>query len=57
LKINADGKTEFERFDNTMKKLLSVSHEEIKQKLDAEKRDRKRKKAKASASRAANDKD
>jgi hypothetical protein len=40
-----------------MKKLLSVSHEEIKQKLDAEKRDRKRKKAKASASRAANDKD
>jgi hypothetical protein len=57
LKINAEGKTEFERFDNTMKRLLSVPHEEIKQELEAEERSKKRKEANASASRVANDKD
>ena len=33
---------EFKKFDNTMHKLIRVSHEEIKAKLDAE-RDKRRK--------------
>lgn len=57
MKINAEGKTEFERFDNTMKKLLSVPHEEIKQALDKENKNKKRKKLISSASRASSDTD
>ena len=41
---------EFSKFDETMKKLMSVSHSEIKAKLDAEKGAKKRKSKKASAS-------
>ena len=45
------GNPEFDRFDSTMRKLISVSHEEIKAKLDAEKLAKKQKrKAKPSAS-------
>ena len=45
MKIKAKGKTEFERFENTLDALLSVPHSEIKAKLDAEKKAKKRKKA------------
>jgi hypothetical protein len=31
-------KTEFQKFDEAMKKVLKVSHDEIKAKLDAEKK-------------------
>jgi hypothetical protein len=58
MKINAEGKTEFGQFDSTMKKLLSVPHEEIKRALDKEKKTKKkRKKLTSSASRVAGDKD
>ena len=40
---------EFENFDRTMRRLLKVSHNEIKVKLDAEKSAKKRKKIKASS--------
>jgi len=47
-------KTEFEKFDRTMRELLKVPHSEIKEKLDAEKQAKKRKKSKkSSASREA----
>jgi hypothetical protein len=56
VKIKTDGKTESQRFDNAMKKILSVSHEEIQRRLAADPRGhiqkKKRKPAKASASRA-----
>jgi hypothetical protein len=40
--------SEFNKFDATMRKLMSVSHEELKAKLDAEKREKAaRKKSKA----------
>jgi hypothetical protein len=35
---------EFEKFDQTMRKLIQVSHEEIKAKLEAEKNQKKNKK-------------
>jgi hypothetical protein len=35
--------TEFEKFNNTMRKLISVPHSEIKAKLDAEKVSKKSK--------------
>ena len=43
---------EFNRFDDTMRKLISITHGEIKAKLDAEKgtKARKKRKAKPSAS-------
>jgi hypothetical protein len=44
MKLNVKGRTEFERFDNTIKKLLSVPHSEIQAKLDAEKKAKARKK-------------
>ena len=44
MKVKAKGKTEFERFKNTLDALLSVPHSEIKAKLDAEKRAKRRKK-------------
>ena len=51
-------KQEYESFDCTMRKLLTVSHSEVKAKLDAEKAAKKRKKSrKSSASRVANAKD
>lgn len=58
MKIKAEGKTEFERFDNVMKKILSVSKEEMDLRLAADPRGhtkpkrKKRRPAKASTSRA-----
>jgi hypothetical protein len=57
VKIKSVGNTEFERFNNAMKKLLSVSKEELDRRLAADPRGhakpkKKRKPAKASASRA-----
>jgi hypothetical protein len=53
MKIQVEGKTEFDRFQNLLKAVLTVPHSEIKTKLDAEKKAkerRKRKKLKSSAS-------
>ena len=53
MKVQVEGKTEFDRFQNLLRAVLSVPHNEIKAKLDAEKKakDRKkRKKTKSSAS-------
>lgn len=48
-------KNEYENTSNLLKKLLSVPHAEIKNKLDGEKAAKKRKKSKkSSASREAN---
>lgn len=45
--------SEYEAFDRTMRKLMTARHDEIKAKLDAEKRAKaRRRKAKTSASRA-----
>jgi hypothetical protein len=33
MKIKSEGKDDFERFDNAMKKVLSVSHEEMQRRL------------------------
>ncbi len=56
MKVKAEGRTEFERFDNAIKKLLSVSKEEMERRLAADPRGhpkkKKRKPANASASRA-----
>ena len=38
MKIKSEGKTEFERFDNVMKKILSVSHEEMQRRIAADPR-------------------
>jgi hypothetical protein len=47
-------KTEYDRFEGLVTGLLKVPHEEVKAKLDAEKRAKTRKKSKiSSASRAA----
>jgi hypothetical protein len=43
-------KTEYESFDQTMDKLLKVSHSDLKTKLDAEKKAKKRKSKVPSAS-------
>jgi hypothetical protein len=56
VKIKSEGKTESERFDDVMKKILSVSKEEMDKRLAADPRGhakpkKKRKPAKASASR------
>jgi len=37
---------EYEQFDRTMRKLMSVPHSEIKAKLDAEKAEKQKKKSK-----------
>ena len=42
--------SEYDKFDRTMRELLKVSHNEIKAKLDAEKKAKKRKAKKPSAS-------
>jgi len=39
--------TEFEHFDSTMRKLVSVSHDELKAKLDAEKKEKNKSPAKS----------
>ena len=44
-------KSEFKNFDRTMRKLISVPHNEIKAKLEAEKAAKKPRKAKADDSR------
>jgi hypothetical protein len=41
---------EFNKFDETMKKLMKIPHSDIKAKLDAEKKAKKRKAKKPSAS-------
>ena len=47
-------KGEFKRFSNLLDKVLNVSHQELKDKLDEEKQGKKRKKSKkSSASREA----
>lgn len=38
MKINAEGKNEFERFNNVVKKVLSVSKEELDRRLAADPR-------------------
>lgn len=38
MKIKMEGKTEFERFDNAMTKILSVSHEEMQRRIAADPR-------------------
>jgi hypothetical protein len=38
MKLKAEGKTEFDRFNNVMGKLLSVSHEEMERRLAADPR-------------------
>ena len=52
---------EFEKFDQTMRRLMQVPHSRIKAKLDAEKAAKKRKrkatKPSASVDRASDDKD
>lgn len=49
-------KSDFDCFDSTMRALLSVSHNEIKEKLEKEKAEKKRKKSKnSSASREEGD--
>ena len=35
MKVHVEGKTEFEKFDNFMRRLAAVPHSEIKAKLDA----------------------
>jgi hypothetical protein len=53
MKIHVEGKTEFEKFDNFMRRLAAVPHSELKAKMDAyekAKQRRKRKKLKSSAS-------
>jgi hypothetical protein len=55
MKIDAKGKTELERFNNTMKELLAVSHDEIKAKLEAENAEKRKKSKKSSASHAKDD--
>lgn len=46
MKINSDKETEFERFDDLTRKLLSVPHEKIKQALDKEAKAKKKRKSK-----------
>jgi len=42
--------TEFDRFDRTMRELMSVPHDEIKAALDAEKATKKKRKTKKRSS-------
>jgi len=46
MKIKAEGKTEFERFNNVVTKLLSVSKEEMNRRLAADPRGHPRPKRK-----------
>ena len=53
MKLLTKGRTEFQRFDNSMWKILSVSHEELQRRLESEEkakaRNKKRKPSKTSA--------
>ncbi len=46
MKIRNEGKTEFERFDNAVGKLLSVSHEEMQRRIAADPRGHPKSKSK-----------
>jgi hypothetical protein len=46
MKINIEGETEFERFDNAMKKILSVSKDEMDRRLAADPRGHPKSKSK-----------
>lgn len=46
--MDAKMKNEFEKFDRTMRKLMSVPHDAIKAQLDAEKKAKTRRKKRAS---------
>jgi hypothetical protein len=50
-----NNKSDFEKFDATMRKLMQVPHSELKAKLDAEKAAKKRK-PKAAEKKGGNDK-
>ena len=50
MKVHVEGKTEFDRFQNLLKAVLTVPHSEIKAKLDAAKKTKERKKRKAKSS-------
>ena len=45
MKINITGRNELERFDNAVKKMLTISREELQRRLDAEERAKKKRKA------------
>jgi hypothetical protein len=49
--------SEFQNFDDTMRKLMSVPHSEIKAKLDAEKAAKKKPSKKRASGRVSRDKD
>ena len=49
MKIVARGETEFKRFDTTMSKLLSVSHDKLQKRLSKEERSKARKKKRKAA--------
>jgi hypothetical protein len=53
----ASSKTEFEKFDYTMRKLISVPRSEIKAKLDAEKAEKRKVKRPSASGRAVSGKD
>ena len=44
MKAHVEGKTEFDRFDNFMRRLAAVPHSEIKAALDVEAKERKKRK-------------
>jgi hypothetical protein len=46
MKVYVEGKTEFKKFDNFMRRLIAVPHSEIKAALDKEKKAKERKKRK-----------
>ena len=48
MKINAKGKSEFDKFTNTLDRLLAVPHSKIKAMAEEEKATKKRKKPKQS---------
>jgi len=57
--MSKHGAVEFDNFDRTMRKLMSVPHSEIKAKLDAEKRAKQKRKARrpSASGRASREKD
>ena len=58
MKLRVSGKIESERFDEAVRRLLAVSHEELQRRLAAEKRaKKKRKSAKTSAASRASGED
>jgi hypothetical protein len=47
---SAKNETDFQRFENFMKRLVAVPHEDIKRQLDAEKEAKKQKRASRASS-------